>query len=400
MTIREMQDGIRKVLLKRESARAGKDVFAFKVPYRDANGKQSSETFRTRKAAVAFRDKVRGQRSEGLVMDVKAGQITFSEFSESWLETHRVTRRAATHASTSSNVRTHLIPAFGKRQLRAINRAEVQTFVTGLSRRDLSPYTVRRIYKVLAQVMRSAVLDHVIASSPCVGIALPEITRGQMKALTAGQVSALADKIDDQFRGAVLLAAATGLRPSEVWGLTWDRIDLEGGTLRVDRQLHFDRRRLAPVKTRASERTVPLPAVAAAALRRHRDAYPPVPVDLDHSDGYTVEGAELVFHNGTGQPVVPWAYRDEFRLACAALGLPKSITPHALRHTYASLLIDARTPLKAIQERLGHSSITVTMDTYGHLYPAEDIRTRSAIDDAFKPGDNEDPPAAVINASR
>ncbi|MFC7734056.1 tyrosine-type recombinase/integrase [Actinomadura keratinilytica] len=100
-------------------------------------------------------------------------------------------------------------------------------------------------------------------------------------------------------------------------------------------------------------------------------------------DGKRVHRVELVFTRNNGTPANADSLRQPFTRARKAVGLPSSVCFHVLRHTYASLLIQAGTHLTVIRDRMGHSSIKVTADTYGHLYPTEDDRTRSAIDGAF-----------------
>ncbi|MEU8119779.1 tyrosine-type recombinase/integrase [Spirillospora sp. NPDC049024] len=379
----EMRDGIRKVRNARASKSAGKDVYSFKVPYRDANGKQTSETFATLKAAERFRNKVRRQRDEGFTIDPKAGRISVSAYADQWLDVARA-KRANTYRNYEKYVRLYIVPALGGRQLRAVTRDDVQKFVNGL---DLAPSTVRAVYKTLVALFGAAQnLDNKIPASPCVGIVLPEIPDRTVEILTAEQVCALAAKMPEPWRAAVLLAAGTGLRISEVVGLSWDRIDLDAGTITVDRQMTTGRL-LAPVKTRRSRRVVPMPVMVADALRAHREAFPPVVQDVGDCDGRTVHRTALVFTRNDGTPANADNVRRPFVRARNAAGLASSVCFHVLRHTYASLLIAAGTHLMVIRDRMGHASIKVTADIYGHLYPAEDDRTRNAIDDAFSSGD-------------
>ena len=142
----QMKDGIRKVLLKRETKRRGKNVYAFKVPYRDANGKQTSETFTTLKAAQGFRDKVRDMRHNGVVIDAKAGQTSLTAYAEAWLATVRAVKRPETYRQYESHMRVHVLPALGGKQLRNVTRVDLQTFTDGLSAKaagDRSPAGVR-----------------------------------------------------------------------------------------------------------------------------------------------------------------------------------------------------------------------------------------------------------------
>lgn len=378
----EMRDGIRKVRNARASKSAGKDVYSFKVPYRDANGKQTSETFATYKAAERFRNKVRRQRDEGFAIDPKAGRISVSTYADQWLELARA-KRANTYRNYEKYVRLHIVPVLGGRQLRAVTRDDVQKFVNGL---DLAPGTVRAVYKTLVALFGAAQnLDNKIPASPCVGIVLPEIPDRTVEVLTAVQVLAVAAKTTERWRAAVLLAAGTGLRISEVVGLSWDRIDLDAGTITVDRQMTTERL-LAPVKTRRSRRVVPMPVMVADALRAHCEAFPPVVQEVGDCDGRTVHRTALVFTRRDGSPANANNVRQPFNRARDAVGLGSSVCFHVLRHTYASLLIASGTHLMVIRDRMGHASIKVTADIYGHLYPAEDDRTRAAIDDAFSSG--------------
>lgn len=381
----EMRDGIRKVRNARASKSAGKDVYSFKVPYRDANGKQTSETFTTFKAAERFRNKVRRQRDEGFAIDPKAGRISVQAYADQWLAIAQA-KRANTYRLYETHMRLHIVPALGGRQLRAVTRDDVQKFVNGLSL-TLGPVTVRHVYKTLVALFRAALnLDRMVAVSPCVGIVLPEVPDRTVEVLTADEVRTVAARMPKRWRAAVLLAAGTGMRISEIAGLSWDRVDLNAGTVTIDRQMSAQQL-LGPVKTRRSRRVVPMPAVVVEALRAHRKAFPPVVREVGDVDGKTMHRAALVFIRRDGTPANADNIRKPFNRARDKVGLASSVCFHVLRHTYASLLIAAGTHLTAIQERMGHASIKVTSDIYGHLYPAEDDRTRKAIDDAFASDD-------------
>lgn len=385
----QMKDGIRTVLLKRESARQGKKVFAYKVPYRDANGKQTSETFDTLKAAQAFRNKIRRQRDEGLVIDAKAGMISVAEYARIWLERAEV-KREATYSIYETHLRLHILPVLGGRHLRAVTRSDVQAFVNRIHKGGLAPRTVQAVYVTVAAVFRSAyLLDKRLPATPCVEIELPEIPDRDIEALTVAQVRALAAGMSLRYRAAVLLAAGTGLRISEVMGLTWDRIDLDARTVKVDRQM-TPKGTFGPAKTKRSKRVVPMPDIVAEALKRHRADFLPTRQDIAHTDGYTVQAVELVFFRANGKPANARDAGRDIQLARARAALPDAVTFHTLRHSYASLQIAAGTPLTALRDRMGHGSIQVTSDTYGHLYPTEDDRTRAAIDDAFADDDGDD----------
>ncbi|WP_329091369.1 MULTISPECIES: site-specific integrase [unclassified Streptosporangium] len=178
----------------------------------------------------------------------------------------------------------------------------------------------------------------------------------------------------------IIAAAGTGMRWSELAGLTVDRVDFLRRTVKVDRQLartpKADGDMFIPPKTKASNRVIPLPQTVVDALAAHLKEFG--------------EGTErLIFTSPTGSPLNYKNFRARtwVKTLVGMEDAPEETTFHTLRHTYASLLIHAGEPPKVIQERLGHASITETMDTYGHLYDSADETTRAAIDAAFAPQD-------------
>ena len=184
---------------------------------------------------------------------------------------------------------------------------------------------------------------------------------------------AIAAAVPDRYRALVVLAASTGLRQGEALGLTVDRVDFLRRTATVDRQLVLLPGRepyLAPPKTEASMRMIPLPRIAIEALAAHLAAFPA------GRDGF-------VFTNDLGGPIRRTAFSTIWRPAVVSAGAPDGTGFHALRHYYASLLIRHGESVKVVQSRLGHASAAETLDTYSHLWPDSDDRTREAIDEVL-----------------
>jgi integrase len=170
----------------------------------------------------------------------------------------------------------------------------------------------------------------------------------------------------DRYRALVILGAGTGLRTSEALAVTVDRVDWMRRTLTVDRQLAGAE--FAPPKSKGSRRTIPLPDLVLEALSQHLAAYP--------SDG-------LVFTNTEGRPILKNRLAVTFRNAASKAGL-EGVSFRDLRHHYASLLIHGGESVKAVQARLGHSSASITLDVYSHLWPDSEDRTRHAVDSAWR----------------
>jgi integrase len=307
----------------------------------------------------------------GAYVDPIAGRITFKSYAEQWRAAQ--VHRPGTATSVEQQLRRHVYPTIGKRPIGAIRPGEIQALVTKMSDK-LAASTVAVVYGRIVAVFRSAVRDRVIVRSPCEEIRLPGTTPASMlDVLTTEQVVAIADAIAPRYRALVLTAAGTGLRPGELFGLTVDRVDFLRREVRVDRQLVRVRGEgieLAPPKTVASYRTVPLPDMVADALAAHLSEYEP------HEWG-------LIFTNERGGPVQERPFRGVWETARRKAKAPTWATPHDLRHFYASTLIRSGASVKVVQARLGHASAKTTLDTYGHIFPDEADRTRDAVDTAF-----------------
>lgn len=205
--------------------------------------------------------------------------------------------------------------------------------------------------------MRSAVRDRRIVANPCDGTRLPKTERKRVVPLTTEQVEALRSAMPESLRTLVTFAAGTGMRQGECFGLTVDRLDFLRRTVTVDRQLvtvSGKGSQLAPPKTAASVRTIPLPQVVVAAMAAHPAAFPP-------------GAGDLVFTLGD-EPITRQGFGHAWRPVARNAGLPTGVGLHALRHYYASLLIRRGESVKTVQARLGHASATETLDTYSHLW--------------------------------
>lgn len=225
------------------------------------------------------------------------------------------------------------------------------------------------IYRHVSAVMKSAVGDRRIATSPCAGVSVPKPKRVKVVPLATASVTALADRVPARYRALITVAAATGLRQGEIFGLTVDRVDFLRRSLTVDRQL-VSVAGAAPVfgppKTDAGFRTVPLPQVAVEALAAHLAAFPA------GRDG-------LLFTSATGAAPRRSNFNDTWRATVHDVGLERA-SFHKLRHYYASRLIRHGESVKTVQARHGHASAVETLDTYSRLWPDSDDRTREAVD--------------------
>lgn len=346
----------------------------WRARYRDPSGKEHARHFDRRADAERWLTTVEHSKLTGAYIDPVAGRVTFRTFAEGWRQMQP--HRASTAVSVEQDLRLHVYPTIGDRPVAAVRASEVQALVTGLSSK-LAPSTLERVHGRVSAVFGAAMRDRVIAVSPCGNVKLPRRGPAPIEdVLTPAQVHALAAAMPPRYRALVIAGAGLGLRPGELFGLATSRVDFLRRTVRVDQQLVRVRGRgveLGPTKTPASNRTVPLPNVVGEALAAHLAAWP------EHPD------LGLIFTNERGAPIQQHPFAMVWATARERARLPAWATPHDLRHHYASVLIASGASVKAVQRRLGHSSAKTTLDTYSHLFPDEEDRTRQAIDAALAP---------------
>lgn len=348
---------------------AKRDDGQWRARYRDAAGKEHAPHFARKVDARRWLDELTADIVTGRYVDPAGGRQTLREYAEAWraVQVHRPT----TQAHVETMLRLHIYPSLGDRPLASIRPSDIHTLVK-LQSLNLQPSTVRVAHRYLAGIMKAAVRDRLIASSPCAGTRLPKSDPSRVEPLSLVAVRATEAAVPDRYRAMVTLGAGAGLRQGEAFGLTVDRVDFLRRTLTVNRQLVTIAKRapyLAPPKTAASVRVIPLPQVVVDALAAHLKAYPA------GADG-------LVFTSEGGRPLrrQHFSARAWRPAVVAAEGVPAGTRFHDLRHFYASLLIRHGESVKTVQARLGHASASETLDTYSHLWPDSDDRTRAAVD--------------------
>jgi integrase len=343
----------------------------WRARYRAPDGRERSRTFARKADAEVFLAGVEADMARGYYVDPAAGRRTFGEQAWVWrvIQLHRPT----TAAQVDSHLRNHVLPFFGARPLGSIRPSEIQAWVKDRST-VLAPATVEVVYRYVAAIFRSAVEDRLLAVSPCRGVKLPKRTLRLVKPLATEEVHALVDAVPERYRALVVFTAGTGVRQGEAFGLTLSHLDMLRRQVRIEQQLILLPGRppyLAPPKTAASHRTIPLPKVVIDAL-------------AEHLGRFGTGDDELVFTTEQGHPIRRTGYSAQVWIpSVARAGLPKGTHFHDLRHYYASLLIRHGESVKVVQARLGHATAAETLDTYSHLWPDSEDRTRLAVDEVL-----------------
>jgi integrase len=363
----------------------------YRARFRDEDGREPTKSFHRKTDASTWLDEQTASIVRGDYVPPRAGDVKVEAFAGEWLAMQSL--RESSSYNYESHLRRHVYPAFGTRSLSSIAPSHVQAWVKGLTvgdpargQKPLAPSTAGVVHAVLHSVMAAAVLDKRIKANPCDGTKLPkDDAEHQVVPMTTEQMTAVRDGMPLELVAMIVLGAGTGVRQSEALGLTVDRVDFLRRTVRIDRQLVAvpgKPVRLGPLKTKASNRTIPLPKVVVDALAEHLRAYPatepsnePFPV-ADHG---VIPG--LIFTRQVdGETWTRQRFGHVWRPVAKAAGLPPRTGFHALRHYYASLLIRHGESVKTVQARLGHASAKETLDVYSHLWPDSDDRTREAID--------------------
>lgn len=328
----------------------------FRAVHRDPAGGRHSQTFPTRKEAKAFLSQVQTDQARGQWLDPRAGQVLFAEWAHRWQRARVV--RPSTAASEEGRLRNHLLPAFGSTQLQHITPLAVRSLVAELAQKR-SAKTVRNVHALLSTILRDAVLEGLLLSNPCTPLRMTAGQPFEARFLSPDELDLLVKATPADYQALVLTAAGTGLRWGELAGLPIKRLDLLRRRLEVVQTLTDVNGQLSigPPKTSSSRRTVSLPPTVVETLSRHL-------VDAR---------SELVFTCRDGSPLRRSNfYSRVWRPAVTAAALDPAPRFHDLRHSHVAMLISAGVPMKAIQHRLGHSSILMTMDRYGHLLPEVD----------------------------
>lgn len=263
-------------------------------------------------------------------------------------------------------LRDHVLPFLGGRKLNGITTADLQALVDRWSAEDQSPSTIRNSIKPLQAIYRRARAREGLAVNPTRDLELPAPNPKEVEIVAPEVAAQLLEVLLIEDRALWATALYAGLRYGELRALRWSAVDLAGGSIRITESWDPKEGAIAP-KTRNSQRTTPLPGLLRDYLMEHRIATEEPPAEA------------LVFGDRTGKAFqAATIYRRADR-AWEAQSLGR-LRLHQARHTYASYMIAAGVNAKALSSFMGHSSITVTFDLYGHLMPGTQAEAAALLD--------------------
>ena len=291
-------------------------------------------------------------------------------FLERWLrEAARPSVRHSTYERYAGIVHQHLIPAVGSTRLTKLSPAHVQGLLNAKLAAGLSPRSVHHLRAVLRKALNQALRWGLVTRNVATLVDPPRVPRFELTPLDPDQARQLLEAIrGDRLEALYTVALAVGLRQGEALGLRWQDVDLDAGLLHVRHALQRNadgKLGLGEPKSRTSRRSIALPPPATAALREHRRRQ--LQERLLAADRW--QGYDLVFTSTVGTPSDGTAITKRFQRLLADAGLPRQRF-HDLRHACASLLLAQGIHPRVVMEILGHSQISLTMNTYSHVIPA------------------------------
>jgi integrase len=350
--------------------------------YTDQGGKRRARSFDLKRDADAFHATVSVDLRRGIHIP-DSQSILVAEAARIWLDACEANDlEPTTIAAYRQHVDLHIIPLLGGVKLSALSAPMARAFEDTL-RKDRSPAMVRKVRSSLGSILAEAQERGLVAQNVVRSLrvrrhgrdARADTRNGKLKIgvdiPSPKEVRAIIDTLEERWRPLFLTAIFTGLRASELRGLRWVDVDLKRGELHV-RQRADRFNTMGRLKSEAGERTVPLPPLVINALKGHRLTCPKGELGLVFPNGRgRVENYSNIVKRGFMPPLITAGVVDRN-------GNAKYTGLHSLRHFYASWCINRRVdgglelPLKVVQARLGHASIQMTADVYGHLFPSGD----------------------------
>jgi integrase len=341
--------------------------------YDRRTGRKVRKTFSTQAAAKAWRAEATTAVRRGSLRAVPS--LTLREAAAAWLAGARdgsIRNRSGDRYKPSAirgyeaALERRVLPDLGGAKLSDITRGDVQDLADRMLAEGADPSTIRNAIMPLRVIFRRAIARGEVGVNPCTGLELPAVRGRRDRIASPEEAARLLAALPEGDRALWATAMYAGLRAGELMALAWTEVDLASGLIRVERAYDPKEDELVEVKSRAGRRRVPIAAV----LRDHL---------VEHK--LRTGGEGLVFGRTGGRPFNQSTIRRRAIASWAAAGddfVPIGL--HECRHTFASLMIAAGVNAKALSTYMGHASITITLDRYGHLMPGNEDEAAGLLD--------------------
>ena len=366
-------------------------------------GKRKQQTFTIHGSKKDAQRELRAilTRAEGGAY-VKPTKMTVKEYLEQWLESYVATNvTPKTSERYEGIVRVHLVPAFGSLPLTALQPQLIQSYYSHALKSGqqdgntrLSARTIRYHHMVLYEALKHAVKHGILIRNVAEAVDPPKPERKEITILDSDGVRVVLQAAKDTpYYPCIFTAVYTGLRRSELLGLRWCDIDLDLATLSVVQTLHQLKNGtyvFGKPKTRGSRRMIALSPSLALLLREHKDKQEFARILL----GKPLLPTDLVFSHPDGSPLRPNTVSRAFEKLARSLGF-EGIRFHDLRHAHATILLQQGVHPKIVSERLGHSSVAITLDIYSHVLPGLQESAARRFEESLQPSSPDTEAAEV-----
>lgn len=332
------------------------------------NGQRKTVYCKSKQEANKERLRLFQAMERGLQVDLT--DQTVDEFFKDWLDGIEINVRARTYLRYREFITLHILPSLGKLKLQKLRPQHLQRLYKKKHTEGLAPGTIRNIHRLIHHALHDALRWGLVVVNVSDAVDPPRVVKQEMRALTAEQAEQfLLQAEGDPLEALYILALTSGMRQGELLGLKWDDIDFHRRRLKVQRTIARVPHKgfvVSETKTARSRRNIPLTVRAVEALKRHRLRQH----ESRLAAGLAWEEQGWVFGNQVGRPVEASSLiMRSFRPLLAKADLPL-IRFHDLRHTVASLLLLAGVHPEVVADLLGHSTISLTLDTYSHVLPS------------------------------
>lgn len=353
-------------MAKREIFRKNSNGWYFRMRVKDENGNSKLKRFSGFKTKTEAKKVYLKYKSEPYR---ETSNELFRNLITKWFDTVYKNSVAETTAETRwYSIRKHILPHFGNVPINKITTKTIDEFYYKKLDEGLSPKTIKDFHNTLRNVFNQGVKWSLVVNNPVLNATPPKIEKKEMKIWNKEETDRFINYILGKENEAFyLLAIYTGMRRGELLGLKWEDIDFENRKIRIQRSLARITGKglvLGDVKTRNSRRTISIPPFVVASLKRHKEQQE----DRKRKLQGIYNDQDMVFTSYNGNFKDPDNILREFKSHIKKAGVPE-ITLHDLRHLHSTMLLKIGINPKIVSERLGHSSIDVTMDIYSHVTP-------------------------------
>lgn len=312
---------------------------------------------------------------------VEPSNMTLNTFIEDWLIEVKLNVAVNTYSNYISFNRCHINPRLGHYRIQKIDHLIIQRFIYDLVKEaSLSPNTIKKIIDMLRAIFKKATSLKLIKENPTLGVTLPRRNYKEMTVWDTEQVEYfIQHSKNNRFYTVYLIALLTGMRKGEILGLRWKDIDFENKIIYIKQIYDLKAKEFkVGAKTKSGVRSIHVPDILIEQLKKERV----IVLKNKLKQGQNFNDYDLVVCTRYGNPLDSASISKYLKAQAIKLGLP-TIRFHDLRHTHVTMLIKQNVNVKVISERVGHSSIQITLDKYSHVLPSMQKHVANELDKLF-----------------